>query len=113
KKIEYQEKMIERHGFILSFLLRILLPSFFIIVTLFISIRVFLFRKKVNKYGQFPKEHHLYEAPEDLSPLELTQSIYSMSFKNFQDEEKKTHLISQEQLIQSILLDLIDRKVLN
>ncbi|HEO7012055.1 TPA: DUF2207 domain-containing protein, partial [Streptococcus agalactiae] len=81
--------------------------------TLFISIRVFLFRKKVNKYGQFPKDHHLYEAPEDLSPLELTQSIYSMSFKNFQDEEKKTHLISQEQLIQSILLDLIDRKVLN
>ncbi|MCW1063233.1 DUF2207 domain-containing protein, partial [Streptococcus anginosus] len=72
-----------------------------------------LFRKKVNKYGQFPKDLHLYEAPEDLSPLELTQSIYSMSFKNFQDEEKNTHLISQEQLIQLILLDLIDRKVVN
>ncbi|WP_268741224.1 DUF2207 family protein [Streptococcus ictaluri] len=72
-------------------------------------------KRAFSRFSQQNKKDHLYEAPEELSPLVLTQNIYGKSFKEMVDSGDAQLInsgITFEQMIQATLLDLIDRKLL-
>ncbi|MGT2934206.1 DUF2207 domain-containing protein [Streptococcus catagoni] len=109
KRISFRSQAMK-----LSFV--VILPLVFALLLLgqlFLYIRL---KKGLDKNVLSSKDSHLYEVPEDLSPLVLTQNIYQKSFHDLSPltEKIKTKVkgISFESLTQATLLDLIDRRAL-
>ncbi|WP_082854433.1 DUF2207 domain-containing protein [Streptococcus pantholopis] len=111
EQIIAQEKSISRMSRFLNIFFAYLLPSVFLLYLGYVFWNFRGLRKKLNRYQRSDRKVRLYEVPEDLSPLVLTQNIFGSSFYRLSPTRiKKKSDIRFENLVQAVLLDLIDRK---
>lgn len=108
-----QEAQIAQRDRLLRIIFLWGVPSLILIVV-FLAIFSFIrLKRSVTRYENFPDDLHLYEAPEALSPLELSKTFANKSFYDLlPDGSKNRSPISFENLLEASLLDLIDRQAL-
>ncbi len=112
EKIIKQEKHIVLVGQFLKISLTYVIPILFLMLLIYNILKFSGLKKRLNQYNHFSHKERLYEAPEELSPLVLTQDIYGENFYDLGPNENKKGSIKFENLLQAVLLDLIDRKAL-
>ncbi|AXQ79364.1 DUF2207 domain-containing protein [Streptococcus chenjunshii] len=112
EQIIAQEKSISRTGSFLNVFFAYLLPSVCLLYLGYVFWNFRGLRKNLNRYQRSGRKARLYEVPEELSPLLLTQNIFGSSFSQLSPYavETKNSSIRFVNLIQAVLLDLIDRK---
>lgn len=93
-----------------EFIFLLLIPS---ISATLIIIGLITFVMSVRKLTKTMRHlnlgHRLYDIPEELTPLEVSQSIFGLNLELTQPNLKKTKELSFNNMILATLLDLIDR----
>ena len=107
-----QESQIAKKSHLLVTLFYYVFPAILIIIPIVSYYLYNRFKRSIGQYSDFNKKSRLYEIPQDLSPLEVSDYIFDVSLK---DQDTSGSPISQtfnvEKLLQSTLLDLIDRRI--
>lgn len=88
----------------------VIIPLGFIVLAIVLMIRSRKLSRAIDRFNPKGMDTRLYEIPEDLSPLVLAKEIYETDFHGvLPDGDYHYDRITFSTLVQSILVDLIDR----